>query len=146
MQIGIDPDKDLSGVAVKHRVNGIEKIELYTLPFFGLLEFLQERKELIKLVVIEGGWLNTKANLHNATANARFASSIGRDVGVNHGTGLLIVQMCEYLKLPYRVQKPLRKRWASKDGKITHAELVKYFKVTAKRTNQEQRDAALLIL
>jgi hypothetical protein len=146
MTIGIDPDKDLSGVAVKQKENGILKVQLYTLAFFPLFDFLKDNKTGIEMVVIEGGWLNKKSNWHNNNQGTGVAAAVGRSVGINHGTGLLIVDMCKYLGIAHRIVKPLRKAWKGKDGKITHEEFVRYFKLPVKRSNQEQRDAALLIL
>jgi hypothetical protein len=141
MHIGIDPDVDKSGVAVKAN----RTIDLYTFKFFQLFDFLKNNREKITLVRVEASWLikhnwNKKLN-GSAAINAR----IGNNAGSNHETGRKIVEMCEYLQIPYQEVKPLKKLWKGKDGKITHDELAKFIPVP-KRTNQEQRDACLLIL
>jgi hypothetical protein len=141
MHIGIDPDVDKSGVAVKAN----RTIDLYTFKFFQLFDFLMNNREKIALVRVEASWLikhnwNKKLN-GSAAINAR----IGNNAGSNHETGRKIIEMCEYLQIPYQEVKPLKKLWKGKDGKITHDELAKFIPVP-KRTNQEQRDACLLIL
>ena len=142
MIVGIDPDIDKNGVAIKTD----QGIELKSLRYFELFEFLRNEKLLIKEVVIEGGWLNQKSNfriVNGAGANAR----IGKNVGANHESGRKIVEMCEYLGVPFRVVKPLKKTWG-KDGKqkISHQELERVLNTKIKSSNPEQRDALLLIL
>lgn len=139
MIIGIDPDVDKSGVAVKE--DG--EYNLYSLSFWDLFEFLSQTRP--KLVVIEGGWLNAKSNFRFAKSTS-IASRMGKNVGENHAVGKKIVEMCEYLGLEHKVVKPLQKVWKGKDGKITHEEVVKHFKIKKKKTNQEERDALLLII
>lgn len=139
MKIGIDPDVDKSGVAVIE--NG--EIELFSLSFWQLFEFLKERKP--DLVRVEGGWLNKMSNFRAGKPTAALAR-IGKNVGSNHEAGRKIVEMCEYLQIKHEVVKPLQKHWKGTDGKITHEEVVKYFKIKQKRTNQEERDALLLLI
>jgi hypothetical protein len=139
MRVGIDPDIDKSGVAVKE--DG--KITLYSLRFWDLFEFLSQLRP--QKVVIEGGWLNQKSNFR-AGKSSNVSARIGKNVGANHEAGRKIVEMCEYLKLDYEIVKPLQKVWKGKDGKITHEEIVKHFKLDIKRSNQEERDALLLIV
>lgn len=139
MIIGIDPDIDKSGVAVKE--DG--EYTLYSLSFWDLFEFLSQCRP--KLVVIEGGWLNAKSNFRFAKSTS-IASRMGKNVGENHSVGKKIVEMCKYLEIDHKVVKPLQKVWKGKDGKITHSEVVKHFKINKKKTNQEERDALLLII
>lgn len=136
--IGIDPDVDKSGVALK--IN--EHIELFNLSFFDLFEFLSEKSERVKttkeniLVVVEAGWLN-KSNWHkNKNGSAAINAEIGKRTGSNHETGKKIVEMIEFLKLPCRTIKPRKSKVNSK-----------FFKsITGiNRSNQEQRDAYMLI-
>lgn len=95
-------------------------------------------------VIIEGGWLN-ESNWHvrGKGMTVAKAAAIGRSVGMNHQTGILIAQICESYGIPYEVVRPLPKRWKGKDGKITAEELA-YFTGYEKRTNQDERDAILL--
>lgn len=141
--IGIDPDVNKNGVAIynKHK----KSLELKSLTFFELFEYLNSSKSNLKKVVIEGGWLNKKSNFHNERSGVRVAAKIGSHTGANHEVGRKIVEMCEYLQIQHKVQKPLRKIWKGPDRKITHKELVSLTGIAVKRTNQEQRDAALLV-
>jgi hypothetical protein len=147
--IGIDPDCDKSGVAVLT----VEKhLLLFNLKFFEMFLFLQDAKnfhdfnknELI--VIIEAGWLN-KSVWHGLkyfltllkTPQRAFvyAAKIGSKTGANHETGRKIVEMCEYLNIEYKLVKPTQKKVNSEF----------FFKLTGiKRSNQDQRDAAMLIL
>jgi len=141
--IGIDPDVEKNGVAC-YKPTG-KLLEVSNLTFFELFDFLNFSKENVKHVVIEGGWLIAKSNFHNERSGVRVAARIGNNTGSNHETGRKIVEMCEYLQIPHRIIKPLKKCWKGKDGKITHEEFVRLTGIIAKRSNQEQRDAALLV-
>lgn len=142
MQIGIDPDVDKSGVAAKKNRNNID---LKALTFFQLFDYFQANREDISLVRIEASWL-IKGNWHKkAQGSAAINAAIGNSAGANHETGRKIVEMCEYLSIPYELVRPLRKCWKGTDGKITHKELLQ-FTALPSRTNQEMRDACLLIL
>lgn len=150
VKIGIDPDIHNSGVAI------IEGIRLFSLnySFCEMLNFLEATKKMYlkHCVFIEAGWLVS----HNFTATKGLSLKrqlkIANDVGVNWGVGKLIEQFCIDKNINYKLVKPLKKRWG-KTGKekISHAEFINLFKVkklatNLKSTNQEQRDAALLIL
>ena len=137
--IGIDPDCKKSGVAIYKD----KKLELKTLSFFELYDFLIEYKYSVKKVIIEGGHLNKKSNFHVNNKGVGVAARIGSNTGANHETGKKIAEMCEYLKIDYKVIKPLRKVW--KKGKISHIEFNKLTGHNFKRTNQEERDASLLV-
>lgn len=142
--VGIDPDCDESGVAVVHR--GTRDIDVCKEHFFEIFEHFERLLEYNGkvVVVIEGGWLN-QGNWHikNCRISPAKAAAIGRHVGMNHQTGILITQMCDELQIPYEVVKPLPKHWAGSDGKITAKEL-EYFTGYSRRTNQDERDAILL--
>ena len=146
--IGIDPDADKSGLAV---VNTKERhAHLVVLPFFELLDAIRMyvakacANDLEPIVIIEGGWLN-KGNWHLTRRDSRFsASAIGRKVGMNHQTGILIAEYCKTKAIPYKVVVPLWKCWSGHDHKITHAELIQFADIDTKRENQEARDACLL--
>ena len=157
----IDPDSDKSGwaaVVVIDREMRSASFSFSDVVVFLLSiarkEVLAKKAEKVKsplgklipkpFIIIEGGWLN-ESNWHvrgKSMTPAR-AAAIGRSVGMNHQTGILIAQMCESLNLPYEVVKPLPKHWKGKDGKITAEELA-YFTGYTKRTNQDERDAILL--
>ena len=141
MLIGIDPDVTKSGVAVKSRA----EFSLHTLTFFQLFDFLKANRDQVTNVRIEASWLIKHNWNKKATGSAAINANIGNDAGRNHETGRKIVEMCQYLSIPYIEVKPLKKIWKAKDGKISHEELSRIIALP-KRTNQEQRDAALLIL
>lgn len=143
--IGIDPDAKKNGVAVVESTTRLA--EKNCLTFAATVAYLKRMYETTEQtgyaleVVIEAGWLN-RSNWHTH-GNAKMAAAIGRSTGMNHQTGILLAEMCASLGIPYRLQKPLRKCWKGKDGKITHAELKAFTQIEG-RTNQEERDALLL--
>lgn len=138
--VGIDSDIDKNGVALWK--DGV--LALYNLKFFELFDKLSEWSlqaavdgKLIK-VRIEAGWLNKKINWHNETKGTRVASKIGSYVGANHEAGKKIVEMCEHLGIEYELCIP-------KSSKVD-AEMFKKITKYKGRTNQEQRDAAMLVI
>jgi hypothetical protein len=143
--IAIDPDIAESGVAElspQHRL-----LEVTNLNFPQLIDYLQYRKKMSDtahtslVVVVEAGWLNAISNYH--TAAGRRGQRIAKNVGANHQTGKHIVEMCRHYAIPVETIKPLKKTWKGKDGKITHEEIALFTGITG-RTNQEERDAALI--
>lgn len=154
--IGIDPDCDRSGVAVLD-VRGRE-LEVFCMEFAELVQHLTcaaaysiEGGSI--LVVVEASW-NTQANWHGGGRNhgGAYSASLGYDVGRNHETGRKISEMAKAYGLEVEEKRPLRKCWKGKDGKITHGELVSLLDGSGVRhslggrSNQEERDAALLAL
>ncbi len=145
--IAIDPDVAKSGVAElspKHRL-----LEVTNLTFPQLLDYLQSRKKLSEMehtslvVVVEAGWLN-QSNWHlNHKDSKAVAAAKGNSTGRNHETGRKIVEMCNHYGIEVVEQRPLKKCWRGKDGKITHEELSSFTGLSG-RTNQDARDAALL--
>ncbi|EPP8576014.1 hypothetical protein RBI65_05525 [Acinetobacter baumannii] len=134
--IGIDPDLDKSGVAIL----GKSQFELKNLSFAEVVELFKAEQDLIKKVVIEAGWLNKKANFRNG-ANKSLAvnEQISKRVGENqnHATGKLLVQMAQHMGLAVIEVKPTKTKVNSDDfNRITGWQ---------GRTNQEQRDAGMLI-
>jgi len=146
MIVGIDPDSVASGVA---QVCGGVITELQCLEFYDLISFLTTNKEIISLVVVEAGWLN-KSNFHlfrggkngkKQVVGIKEAAEIGKDVGRNHQTGILIVQMCERIGIPCRIKKPLLNNVWKNNGKL-------FNKLTGwdGQSNPEKRDAAMLVI
>ncbi len=133
--IGIDPDVDKSGVAIMES----GKLTLKNLTMFELFDELTFIKSLdvnVK-IYIEAGWLN-KTNWHTSgKMNIATVAQIGARTGANHETGRKIAEMCEYLKIDYELVRPTQ----SKVKASFFKQLTKY----QGRTNQEQRDAAMLI-
>ena len=146
--IGIDPDVEQSGVA---RLDVAERKCFAThLPFPLLLEYCATMKMVAKQqgkklrVVIEASWL-VSHNWHIGWKdNKALAAKKGEDVGRMHETGRKIVEMLEHYGIEVVEQRPLKKCWQGKDGKITHAEMTAVCGWDKKRSNQEERDAMLL--
>ena len=147
--IGIDPDAEKSGVGVVKRTT--REVDVKQLAFASLVAYirLQQHRAEVQgktiMVIVEGGWLihgNWHIPFRCSTAKA---AAIGRSVGMNHQTGLLLVEILKAEGIPVQVQRPLRKMWQGADGKITSAELAE---ITGKeklpRCNQEGRDALLI--
>lgn len=138
--IGIDPDVTKSGVAFYESKS--KKLELANLTFFELFDYLKfaksEKLENQSLkIIIEAGWLN-KSNWHKVSnGSSSINAQIGQRTGANHETGKKIVEMCEYLNLEFELVKPTKSKI---DSKMFH-------KITGTigRTNQDQRDAGMLV-
>lgn len=135
MLIGIDPDVDKSGIAF---ING-GSLTLDNLTFFELFEMLRfyKEKEVKPIVYVECGSLN-KSNWHSKSSKSdKWNSNIGAALGRNFETANKICEMCEYLNIPFYRIKPTKSKISSDYfKKITGAKF---------RTNQEQRDAYMLI-
>ena len=129
--IGIDPDLEKSGVAILG-----QSLELKNLTFAETVNLFRSQQDQIKKVVIEAGWLNKKSNFrygHSKSAGERIA----KNVGENHATGKLLAEMAKSCGLAVVLVKPSRSKVDSKEfNRITGWQ---------GRTNQEQRDAAMLI-
>ena len=133
--IGIDPDVEKSGFA---RIQG-DQLKLDNLSFFDLFEELKfyKEREIKPTVYVECGYLN-KSNFHKKVGmSAALNAKIGERTGANFETAKKIVEMCEYLKIPYVKIQP-------KASKITN-DYFKYITGLSIRTNQEQRDAFMLV-
>ena len=141
--IGIDPDTKKSGVAVYTEYPLINDIfQLSNLSFFELFVFLlnwltyANKAEQKILVIIDAGWLN-KSNFHVTGTNKKINGKIGERVGANHETGKKIVEMCEFLNIDHKLHKPTK----SKVNADFFAKITNY----KGRTNQDQRDAGMLV-
>lgn len=133
--IGIDPDTKKNGVAFWYQQT--KKLELENRTFFELFDILKESKKWFNItVVIDAGWLN-KTNFHVTGTNKRVNGQIGERVGANHETGKKIAEMCVYLSVEYVLHKPIK----SKVDKVLFEKITGY----TGRTNQETRDAAMLV-
>ena len=137
--IGIDPDTDLSGFALK---NG-KKVQLKNLKFFELFRMLYFVKNTPEysgyevMVYIECGFLNGGNRHFKAAASTAFNGKISERVGANHEIGKKICEMCEFLELPFTQVKPTKSK--------TDSNFFKQITKIKDRTNQEQRDALMLI-
>lgn len=133
--IGIDPDVKKSGVAYYFKTT--KQLELSCLTFFELFEYLQLCKTNnpdVK-VYIEASWL-IKTDWNRGGKNST-STLINKSIGANHETGRKIVEMCEYLEISYVLVRPTTK-------KLTHEKFVQFTGIIGK-TNQEMRDAAMLV-
>jgi len=142
MLIAIDPDVEKSGVSILR--NG--ELSLHSLTFFELFDLLKLYDIMqIDMIYIEASWLLNKTSFVRSKGKG-FSEKTGADIGANRETGKKIVEMCEYLKIPYTEVRPLKKIWKGPHGKITHEEFNKQAKTSFKRTNQEERDAGLILI
>ena len=139
--IGIDPDVNKSGVAV---IGKDRRVMAVSLSFPALLEFLKDMaKEGNVVVVVEASW-KISTNWHTGRGDSiRTAARKGKDAGRCHEVGRKIVECAQFYGLEVVERLPLKKIWKGKDGKITDEE-IKAFMPIQGRTNQEERDAALL--
>ena len=144
--IGIDPDVNKSGVGV---VSSKGEVEVFSFTFPQLLEYLQaERQRSMAentrlVVVVEASW-KISTNWHTGRGDSiRTAARKGKDAGRCHEVGRKIVECAQFYGLEVVERLPLKKIWKGKDGKITDEE-IKAFMPIQGRTNQEERDAALL--
>ena len=137
--IGIDPDVDKSGCAVKCG----KVFNLYNLTFFELYDKLKAINENSKEsnipveVYVECGFLNG-GNRHKVFGGSHSLNSkIGERIGANHETAKKICEMCEYLGLEYKQIRPTKSK--------TNSDFFQQVTGYTKRSNQEQRDALMLI-
>ena len=136
--VGIDPDVTKSGFAVWHKpLKKFSSIETLTLP--EMLDKLHLLRDNIAFVVVEAGFLN-KGNRHTFKGQSvAAAAKTGENVGRNHQRGMDIVEILEWMRIPYRLQKPSTKNsW--KDSEATFRKMT-----GVKGGNPEKRDAAMLV-
>jgi hypothetical protein len=140
--IGIDPDVKKSGVGVVSRER--KGVEVFSRSFPELLEYLKmAATHTSVVVVVEASW-KISTNWHTGRGDSiRTAARKGKDAGRCHEVGRKIVECARYYGLEVVERLPLKKIWKGKDGKITDEE-IKAFMPIQGRTNQEERDAALL--
>lgn len=141
--IGIDPDVNKSGVAIKYK----DEVSVGTMSFFQLFEYLAKFKGYKVLVRIDAGWLNKPANFRKMikddktgewvpmpdSIKERIASKVGR----NEQVGKLIGEMCEYLRLEVQLVKPEKQKWSPELFKGATG---------IETNNQEEIDAGRLVL
>ena len=109
--IGIDPDSKKSGVGIYYK--RADSYISFVASFFELFDIIQIQKESSDniLIVLEAGWLN-KSNWHvNKNQSNAVSGTIGNKTGLNHQTGILIEQMCQYLNIEYRLARPTTQKW-----------------------------------
>lgn len=140
--IGIDPDVKKSGVAVVSRER--KDVEVFSRSFPELLEYLKMAATHTNVVVVvEASW-KISHNWHAHRGDSmRVSAAKGVDQGRCAEVGKKISECARYYGLEVVEKLPLKKIWKGKDGKITHEE-ISAFMAIGKRSNQEERDAALL--
>lgn len=151
--IGIDPDVDKSGVAIRNKQTG--GIELTTMDFWSLIEYLKGTAWKTRLVVIEAGFLNTKSNFRDAqqvvtalnsdnpvaglAKQKRIGENISVKVGRNHQIGILLVEYCQKNGIPFLAIQPT-------GAKITSTKMFfQMYGIKTEKSEQEIRDAFHLI-
>lgn len=147
---GIDPDSKKSGWAVWSRSEN-RIIEVLNLPFYKFIDKVNEHKAGSVSFVLDAGWLNDKPNYHpvklpphlknaNEFIKARYIASVrekvARDVGVNAGIGLSMLNFLEAHQHVVRPIKPEMSKWT--------AEMIARQTGYIKPTNSETRDAIRL--
>jgi len=133
--IGIDPDLIKSGYATY--LSKSKCLDVCLLSFLQLINTLTDlaNNETNFTVIIEAGWLNKKSNFRS-TQNKAIGEAIARKVGENHAVGKIIEQVCQELKIDYKLVKPTTSKVKSDY----------FFKLTGIKTkNQECIDAAMLV-
>ena len=144
--IGIDPDVNKSGVAYLDTTT--KSVEVISNSFPQLIDYLQRIAKNFNIsgrvvVVVEASWL-ISTNWHTKREDSvRKAARKGKDAGRCHEVGRKIVECARYYGLEVVEKLPLKKIWKGKDGKITDEEIKAFIRIEG-RTNQEERDAALL--
>lgn len=156
--IGIDPDSKASGCAILDIAT--RELTLSTQPFFlltVLLDDFRTSETVLKrktLVVLENAY-GTTHNWHYSPKDTRGTiAKKGYSIGLCAQTYNLLLSYTKERGLDYIEQSPLVKLWRGADRKITHEELVSYCKrnritlhpANQRRSNQEERDAALLAI
>lgn len=107
LRIGIDPDKDLSGVAIWCcRRQKILRLELMTHPQVVLL---CQDYAAVAIVYLEAGHeINFIWGLGKGWSPQKCASK-GRDVGVNHGVGYSFIQWFKHYHIDWKPVVPDKK-------------------------------------
>lgn len=148
--LGIDPDIERSGIALLNRECKAFEV-VCALPFCDVLHYIDTLDAEQTLVVLEDS--NNADNWHLGAVlrsglplqrKLRVAAAMGRSVGMCHAVIRLLTEYVADKSVELVLQKPLKKTWRGKDGKITQAEAEQFMRGLPKRCNQECRDAALL--
>jgi len=151
--IGIDPDCEKSGACFIEFAT--RKLKASALTFPNLMDYLQFVKKKSEeagqsaIVVVEAGWMNTISNYH--TKADRAGQRIAKNVGANHEVGKKIVEMAKHYGLEVVEQRPFKKCWKGRDGKITQDELDEVMQNAGlgqldRRVSQDVRDAVLMTI
>lgn len=148
--VGIDPDVDKSGVAILDTKT--DEITLMSLSFIDIIALFRKFKDLQESentsiqIYIEYS-AATKHNWHLAAGGEKkaVASAKGYHLGRNHQLEQCLYEYAkDYIGLDIVRQAPFKKCWEGRDRKISHEEIISFMPIKKTKTNQEERDAALL--
>lgn len=152
--LGIDPDFEASGFSMLDKQNRCIT-ESHALPFPDAIKYLDalaagDMKDKT-LVIIEDSFSTTNWHIDklmyapiDTKQKLRKAAAMGHGIGLCHSTQVHLQQYAESVGLDVKLQKPLKKHWLGKDGKISQEEITQFVTGFPKRANQECRDSALL--
>ena len=145
--IGIDPDCEKSGISQLDTTSN--ELEIFSLSFPELLDYLMRQADIQLrmskkvVVVVEASWkISHNWHIYQRDSKGTIARK-GKDAGRCHEVGRKIAECARHYGLEVVEKLPLKKIWKGKDGKITHEEIAAFIHMPS-RSNQEQRDAALL--
>ncbi|SOD81073.1 hypothetical protein [Spirosoma fluviale] len=114
INIGIDPDREKSGIAVWKRAEGNTKgyyLCLKTMTFFPLLRYVEGAYSPDTTVIyLEAGWLNRKKNFHKDRGERR-REKIAADVGANHEVGKKLLEGLLELSYTVVLMRPQTEKW-----------------------------------
>lgn len=148
--IGIDPDLNKNGVAIlKDNILQVFNVSIDDLVFkyFDHFNYLKSNaKDFI--VIIEAGWLiKTLYRRFLAFDNNLIISKIAMQVGENNGTGKVLQSLLTAKNFEPFVVPPIN----SFGKKLSQQKLIDALNInkiipTFKQSNQDQRDAAVIVL
>ena len=145
--IGIDPDCEKNGISQLDTSSN--ELEIFSFSFPELIDYLmrmadyQHRMSKKVVVVVEASWkISHNWHIYQRDSKGTIARK-GKDAGRCHEVGRKIAECARHYGLEVVEKLPLKKIWKGKDGKITHEEIAAFIHMPS-RSNQEQRDAALL--
>lgn len=155
--IAIDPDIDRNGVATLVLSKRLCTVDSLTFP--EVLEYVKRlavNAEKPLKILVEAGWLN-RGNWHVTESRngkwspSAWAAAVGKKDGQCAAVSQKLLECFEFYRITAQPKRPLIKCWKGRDRKITHEELVEQMRINRimfphKRTNQEERDAALISL
>ena len=139
MIIGIDPDLEASGVAM---VRNGELVDMETLDFFSLMEFINHFKDEA-LFAVENVELSKALYAKHNGKNQRVRERIGQNVGQVKAIARLIEQYLVRIDAPYVMVAPLNGRFKkAKEDREYFNRLTGW----RRSSNADKRDAALIAL
>lgn len=141
LKIGIDPDLQKSGVAT---VRNGRIVELYAMPFFTLISFINENMADAQFVIEDVNF--HKPTFHRPGASKHEMLKIAQDVGKVKAVGMLLADYLKDSGANFRLVKPLKGTVKkAKNGKGA-AEFFNRLTGWEGQSNEDKRDAALLAL